>query len=58
MRKIVEVFCFVFQELPTVDIKSSNWKGTLISILVILLLCSIITFAIYIINPDIHSKWP
>lgn len=39
------------------DVKSSNWKGTVISILVILFLCSVITFAIYIINPDIQSKW-
>lgn len=43
-------------ELPSVDVKSSSWKGTFISILVILLLCSIITFAIYIINPDIQNK--
>lgn len=43
-------------ELPTVDVKSSNWKGTVISILVILFLCSVITFAIYIINPDIQNK--
>nr|XP_046920004.1 prolyl endopeptidase FAP-like isoform X3 [Dermatophagoides farinae] len=44
------------KELSTVDVKTSNWKGTLISILVIILLSSAIILAIYIINPDIQYK--
>lgn len=44
------------QELPAVDMKTSNWKGTLISIVVIAALCSAIILAIYVINPDIQSK--
>ncbi|XP_027197777.2 prolyl endopeptidase FAP-like isoform X2 [Dermatophagoides pteronyssinus] len=44
-------------ELSTVDVKTSNWKGTLISILVIVLLSSAIILAIYLINPDIQNKF-
>lgn len=47
---------FELQELPPVDVKTSSWKGTLISIVVISFLCSAIILAIYIINPEIQCE--